>query len=74
VLAPSDIRASQYDTPALVPERSAIGSTARDASQPSGLLPQSRLRMGPELDSATLSTSAALSGYAYAYRYAWRFS
>jgi hypothetical protein len=30
--------------------------------------------MGPELDSATLRTSAALFGYAYAYRYAWRFS
>jgi hypothetical protein len=31
-------------------------------------------RMGRELDSATPVTSAALSGYAYAYRYAWRFS
>jgi hypothetical protein len=30
--------------------------------------------MGPELDSATPSSSAALFGYAYAYRYAWRFS
>jgi len=30
--------------------------------------------MGSELDSATLRTSAALSGYAYVYRYAWRFS
>jgi hypothetical protein len=30
--------------------------------------------MGPELDSANLTTSPALSGYAYAYRYAWRFS
>jgi hypothetical protein len=30
--------------------------------------------MGPELDSAVPVTSAALSGYAYAYRYAWRFS
>ena len=44
------------------------------ASHPSRRLPQSVLRMGPELDSATLRTSAALSGYAYAYRYAWRFS
>jgi hypothetical protein len=30
--------------------------------------------MGPELDSATLRNSDALSRYAYAYRYAWRFS
>jgi hypothetical protein len=30
--------------------------------------------MGPELDSATPALSAALSGYAYAYRYVWRFS
>jgi hypothetical protein len=30
--------------------------------------------MGPKLDSATPRTSAALSGYAYAYRSAWRFS
>jgi hypothetical protein len=30
--------------------------------------------MGQELDSATVTSSAALSGYAYAYRYAWRFS
>jgi hypothetical protein len=30
--------------------------------------------MGPEFDSATLTSSAALSGYGYAYRYAWRFS
>jgi hypothetical protein len=30
--------------------------------------------MGRELDSATFASSAALSGYAYAYRYAWRFS
>jgi hypothetical protein len=30
--------------------------------------------MGSKLDSATLATSAALSGYAYAYRSAWRFS
>jgi hypothetical protein len=30
--------------------------------------------MGPELDSATSRISAALSGYAYAYRCAWRFS
>jgi len=33
-----------------------------------------RLRMGQSLDSATTRTSAALFGYAYAYRYAWRFS
>jgi hypothetical protein len=33
-------------------------------------------RMAHGLDSATLAPSAALSGsgYAYAYRYAWRFS
>ena len=37
-------------------------------------LPQSRLRMGPKLDSATSAARAALSGYAYAYRSAWRFS
>jgi hypothetical protein len=37
-------------------------------------LPQSRLRMGPKLDSATFATRTALSGYAYAYRSAWRFS
>jgi hypothetical protein len=30
--------------------------------------------MAPELDSATPRNSAALSGYGYAYRYAWRFS
>jgi hypothetical protein len=30
--------------------------------------------MGPKLDSATLATSAALPGYAYAYSSAWRFS
>jgi hypothetical protein len=30
--------------------------------------------MGLKLDSATPRTSAALSGYAYAYRSAWRFS
>jgi hypothetical protein len=30
--------------------------------------------MGPKRDSATPRNSAALSGYAYAYRYAWRFS
>ena len=28
----------------------------------------------PQLDSASLRTSAALSGYAYAYSSAWRFS
>jgi hypothetical protein len=33
-----------------------------------------QLRMGRKLDSATSRTSAALSGYAYVYRYAWRFS
>jgi hypothetical protein len=37
-------------------------------------LPQFPLRMGPKLDSATFVISAALSGYAYAYRSAWRFS
>jgi len=30
--------------------------------------------MGSCLDSALTRNSAALSGYAYAYRYAWRFS
>jgi hypothetical protein len=30
--------------------------------------------MGPKLDSVTSRISAALSGYAYAYRSAWRFS
>jgi hypothetical protein len=30
--------------------------------------------MGRKLDSATSATRAALSGYAYAYRSAWRFS
>jgi hypothetical protein len=30
--------------------------------------------MGTQLDSATPSTSPALSRYAYAYRSAWRFS
>jgi hypothetical protein len=30
--------------------------------------------MGLKLDSATSATRAALSGYAYAYRSAWRFS
>jgi hypothetical protein len=30
--------------------------------------------MGRTLDSATSRTSTALSGYAYAYRSAWRFS
>jgi len=30
--------------------------------------------MGQSLDSATTRTSAALFSYAYAYRYAWRFS
>jgi hypothetical protein len=35
---------------------------------------ESRPRMGPELDSATSRSSAALSGYGYAYRSAWRFS
>jgi hypothetical protein len=43
-------------------------------SQPHTRLPQSRLRMGPKLDSAVPRTSAALSGYAYAYPSAWRFS
>jgi hypothetical protein len=31
-------------------------------------------RMGPQSDSATSAARAALSGYAYAYRTAWRFS
>jgi len=30
--------------------------------------------MGPKLDSATFAARAALSGYAYAYRSAWRLS
>jgi hypothetical protein len=30
--------------------------------------------MGNQHDSAPTRISAALSGYAYAYRYAWRFS
>jgi hypothetical protein len=30
--------------------------------------------MAPKLDSASPRISAALSGYGYAYRYAWRFS
>jgi hypothetical protein len=30
--------------------------------------------MGPQSDSATSAARAALSGYAYAYRTAWRFS
>jgi hypothetical protein len=47
---------------------------AAPASHPTVRLPQSPLRMGSELDSATPRTSAALSGYGYAYRYAWRFS
>jgi hypothetical protein len=51
----------------------ALGRVA-PTSQPHTRLPHSRLRMGPKLDSATPAISAALSGYAYAYSSAWRFS
>lgn len=37
-------------------------------------LAQSIDRMGSQLDSASPRTNAALSGYAYAYLTAWRFS
>ena len=60
--------------PTLPRPGSVIGFTVADAGHARGGLPQCRLRMGSELDSATLRNSAALSGYAYAYRYAWRFS
>jgi hypothetical protein len=51
-----------------------VGASPGPTRHAPARLPQSRLRMGPKLDSATSATRAALSGYAYAYRSAWRFS
>jgi hypothetical protein len=53
-------------------QRLRVGQVA--PSQRPARLPQCRLRMGSKLDSASPRISAALSGYAYAYRSAWRFS